>query len=64
MKADTALVRPNSTIKLNSMANINVHFTIVIYPWYAKGYNAVGLNDSFDDSRSFKLRMLVVNLLY
>ena len=63
METNAAFVRANSIVELNAIANVGLHFALVVYPRNAEGENAVGFNHSFNDFCFFEFGMFVVDIL-
>lgn len=64
METDTAFIRTDSVVKLNAVADVVLNFAFVIDPSDAESHDTVRLDHTFDDFGFFKLRMLVVDVLY
>ena len=63
MEAKTSLVRTNSTVELNAIANVYMYFAVVVCPRYAESDDTLGFYEALDELSFLKLRMLVVNVL-
>ena len=63
MEADTALVRADCVVELNAIADVGLHFALVVYPRNAEGEDAVGFHHSFNDFCFFEFGMFVVDIL-
>ena len=63
MEAQTALVRADGTVELNSVAKVDMDFALVVNPRNTERDNALRLNETLDKFCFFKLRVLVVNVL-
>ena len=63
MEAYAALVGADGVAELHAVSQIDMHLSVVIHPGYAEGDDAVGLHQTLYQSRTLKLRVLVVNAL-
>ena len=64
MEAQTTLVWANGAVKLHAVADVDLHFTLVVHPWYSEGDDALRLHHALHDFCFLKLGMLVVDVLY
>ncbi len=62
MEAQSALVGANGAVKLYAVANVDLHLALVVNPGYAEGGDALRLNESLNDFRLLKFRMLVIDV--
>ena len=64
METDTALVGTDSIVELHAIADVVLHFALVVNPGYTEGEDAVGLYHTLDDAGLLEFRMLIVNFFY
>ena len=64
METDAALVRANGIVELNAVADVVLHFALVVNPGDAEGEDAVRLNHALYDASFLELRVLVVDFFY
>ena len=63
MEADAAFVRADGVVELHAVADIVLHFTFVVNPCDAEGYDAVGFDHALDNFVTLEFGMLVVDIL-
>ena len=64
VETDAALVRANGIVELNAVADVVLHFALVVNPGDAEGEDAVRLNHALYDASFLELRVLVVDFFY
>ena len=62
METDTALVRADSVVELNTIADVVLHFALIVHPGYTECHDAVRLNHPLDNFVFFKFGMTVINV--
>ena len=62
MEAQAAFVWADCAVELYAVADVHMHFALVIYPWHTELMNALGLDNALHDLRFLKFRMLVVDI--
>gem|GEM_PF-5019944 len=63
METETSLVRADSAVELDTITEVSLNFSLVVYPSYTESEDTVWLDHSLNDFCLFKFRMLVINLL-
>ena len=63
MEAQSTLVRANGTVELHAVTQVDLDVAVVIHPRHTEGNDALGFYQSFYQFDTFKLRMLVIDLL-
>ena len=63
METESALVRSDSAVELDTVAEVGLDLTVVVDPSHAESEDTVRLDKPFDNLRLFKLRMLVIDIL-
>ena len=64
VETQSAFVRADSAVELNSVTDVHLYLSLIVDPWNAERDDALRFNDAFDDACLFKFGMLVVNVLY
>ena len=62
VETDTAFVRADCIVMLDTISHIGLDLTFVIHPGYAERKNTVGDTKTFDQIALFEFRMFVVSL--
>ena len=63
METQTAFVGANSVVELNTITQIGLDFTLVIYPCHTESKDTVGFYQAFYNLGFLELRMLVIYIL-
>ena len=63
MEAKTALVRTNRAVELHAIAEVDLHFTLVVHPRHAESDDTFGLDYALHNLRLLELGMLIVDVL-
>ena len=63
MEAKAALIGANSTVELHAIADVDLHFALVVNPGHAEGRDALRLDDAFHNLCFLELWMLVIDIL-
>ena len=61
MEAETACVCAESSIVLNTVADVGANFTLIVYPGHAESEDAVWFDKTFDNLGFLELGVFVVN---
>ena len=61
METDTALVRTDCRVKLNTVTAVNLNVAVVVNPRNSELYESFGLNHSFNDAPFFQTVVLFYN---
>ena len=62
MEAQSALVRTDGAVELHAIADVHLHFALVVDPGHAEGGDAFGLYEPLHDFCFFEFRVLVVHI--
>ena len=62
METQTALVRADGAIKLNTVTNVDLHFALVVDPGHTESDDSFWLYDALNNLGLLELRMLVVHI--
>ena len=63
VEAQTALIGTDGTVELHTVADVDLHLTLVVYPGHTEGRDALGFYNALYNLRLLKLGVLVVNVL-
>ena len=63
MESETTLVRADSAVELNAVAEVYMNLTVVVHPWHTERDDTLWLHDALDDLSLFEFRVLIVNVL-
>ena len=64
MEAQATLVGANGAIELHTVADIYLHFALVVHPGHSEGDDTLGLYNALYDFCFLKLGMTVIDILY
>ena len=64
VETDAAFVRADGVVELHAVADVVLHFALVVKPGDAEGDDAVGLDHALDDFVAFEFGVLVVDVFY
>ena len=64
MKTDTTFVRANGIIELHTIAQVGLHFALVVHPCHTECEDTVGLHQALDNFCFLEFGMLVVHVFY
>ena len=62
MEAQTAFVRADGAVELNTITDVHMYFTIVVNPRHTERNNALRLNETLDELSLLEFGMLVVHV--
>ncbi len=62
METDTAFVRADCIVMLDTVSHVGLDLTFVIHPSYTEGKNTVGDTKTFDQIALFEFGMFIVSL--
>ena len=63
MEAQTALIRTDGTVELYTVAEVHLHFALVVNPRHAECNDALRFDDALYDLGLLKLWMLIIDIL-
>ena len=63
VETQSALIRTDGTVELYAVADVHLHFSLVVNPRYTEGGDALRFHNALDDLCLLKLRMLVIYIL-
>ena len=63
MKSQTALIRTDCAVELNTKAAVNLNIAVIVNPRNSESYNSFRFNQSFNKTCLFVLGMSLYNRL-
>ena len=64
MEADAALVRANGIVELHAIADVVLHFALIVNPSHAEGEDTIRLDHALYDFVALEFRMLIIDISY
>ena len=62
METNTALVGTNGIIKLHTVTDVDMNFSLIVRPGHAEGQDSVRFNKALNDFSTFKFRVLIIHI--